>query len=157
MASGMDPEEVAARREDELQLRDLAFRYARMMDRRQFDWLPQVFAEDGELVGPGYTMKGHEQLRQGLQGLERFSATLHGVLNLYFEIDGDSATGEVYCVANHLHEQEGVPYKLDMGIRYEDRYARKSTGWVIERRFFNMVWETDRPMIIEPDGRPKTA
>jgi hypothetical protein len=37
MASGTDPEEIAARREDELQLRDLAFRYARMMDRREFD------------------------------------------------------------------------------------------------------------------------
>jgi len=153
----MASDETAALREDELQLRDLAFRYARMMDRRRFDWLPQVFAEDGELIGPGYEMKGHEQMHQGLKGLEQFSATLHGVLNTYFDIDGDAATGEVYCVANHVYEKEGMPFKLDMGIRYEDRYTRQANGWVIARRFFNMVWETDRPMWVGADGRPHSG
>lgn len=147
--------ETAENREDESQLRDLAFRYARMMDRRQFDWLPRVFAADGVLSGPGYEMKGHEQLLQGLKRLEQFSATLHGVLNTYFEIEGDRATGEVYCVANHVYEKQGVPFKLDMGIRYEDRYAREANGWVIQRRFFNMVWETDTPMRVGADGRPE--
>ena len=65
-----------ARREDEIQLRELAERYARMMDRMNFDWIPQVFAEDGVLAGPGYEMTGHDQLRQGLQSLDQFSATL---------------------------------------------------------------------------------
>lgn len=153
----MASDETAARREDEHQLRDLANRYARMMDRRRFEWLPQVFAEDGSLIGPGYEMKGHDQLRQGLKGLEQFSATLHAVLNTYFEIDGDTARGEVYCVANHIHEKEGVSFKLDMGIRYEDHYVRQSGDWVIQSRFFNMVWETDRPMTIGADGQPKKA
>ncbi len=153
----MSPSESArttAQREDEAQLRDLAYRYARMMDRRAFDWLPQVFAEEGELVGPGYAMTGHTELRQGLKGLEQFSATLHGVLNTYFEIEGDRATGEVYCVANHVLEKEGVAFKLDMGIRYDDRYVRGPGGWVIERRFFNMIWETETPMRVGPDGNP---
>ena len=147
----------AARREDEIQLRELAERYARMMDRMNFDWLPQVFAEDGGLAGPGYEMTGHDQLRQGLQSLDQFSATLHGVLNTYFEIDGDTATGEVYCVANHVHEVEGIPFKLDMGIRYEDDYKRVPGGWVIARRKFNMVWETDLPMRMSADGKPLPA
>ena len=151
----MSSNETAVRREDELQLRELAYRYARMMDRRQFDWLPQVFAADGKLTGPGYEMKGHDALRQGLKGLEQFSATLHGVLNSYFEIDGDTATGEVYCVANHVYEKEGVSFKLDMGIIYEDAYARQADGWVITKRFFNLVWETDRPMRIAADGKPE--
>jgi hypothetical protein len=153
----MVSDETAARREDEFQLRDLAYRYARMMDRRQFDWLPQVFAADGVLSGPGYEMVGHDQMREGLKGLERFSATLHGVLNSYFEIDGDAATGEVYCVANHVHEKDGIPFKLDMGIRYADTYVREAGAWVIQRRKFNMVWETDTPMIVEADGKPKST
>ena len=144
-------------REDENQLRDLAYRYAQMMDRRDFDMLPQVFAEDGKLIGPGYEMQGFDVLRQGLSALEQISATLHAVLNTYFEIDGDRAKGEVYCVANHLYEKEGVPFKLDMGIRYEDEYARGEAGWVIQSRFFNMVWETDRPMVIDASGQPQKA
>jgi hypothetical protein len=151
------PAARAARREDERQLRELAGRYARMMDRMRFDWLPQVFAEDGVLSGPGYEMAGHDQLRQGLQSLDQFSATLHGVLNSYFEIEGDTATGEVYCVANHVHEVDGIPFKLDMGIRYEDTYTRVADGWVIQRRKFNMVWETDTPMRVDAGGKPQSG
>ncbi len=157
----MPPNESAeatrARREEEAQLRDLAYRYARMMDQMKFEWLPEVFASDGVLSGPGYEMSGHDALRQGLQGLDQFSATLHGVLNTYFEINGDHATGEVYCVANHVHEVDGIPFKLDMGIRYEDDYTRGADGWVIQRRKFNMVWETDTPMRFGSDGKPLAA
>lgn len=141
-------------REDEARLRDTALRYARMMDRMSFDDLPTVFAEDGVLAGPGYEMTGHDQLRAGLQSLDQFEATLHGVLNTYFEIDGDRATGEVYCVANHVHQVDGIPFKLDMGIRYEDDYTRKGGIWVIQRRKFHMVWETDNPMRVSADGKP---
>ena len=150
----MAASETPDRREDEARLRDLAYRYARMMDRMHFDSLPEVFAEDGVLSGPGYEMTGHDQLRAGLQSLDQFSATLHGVLNTYFEIDGDRATGEVYCVANHVHEVDGIPFKLDMGIRYQDTYSRKGEIWVIQRRAFNMVWETDTPMRVSADGKP---
>lgn len=153
MAANQTPD----RREDEARLRDLAGRYARMMDRMSFDDLPTVFAADGVLSGPGYEMTGHDQLRAGLQSLDQFSATLHGVLNTYFEIEGDRAKGEVYCVANHVHEVDGIPFKLDMGIRYEDDYVRQGEIWVIARRFFNMVWETDTPMRVSADGKPLAA
>ena len=141
-------------REDEARLRETALRYARMMDRMSFDDLPTVFAEDGVLSGPGYEMTGHDQLRAGLQSLDQFDATLHGVLNTYFEIDGDRATGEVYCVANHVHQIDGIPFKLDMGIRYQDEYTRHGDIWVIQRRTFHMVWETDTPMRVSVDGKP---
>ncbi|MAG30657.1 MAG: DUF4440 domain-containing protein [Deltaproteobacteria bacterium] len=157
MAPTETAEARAERREDEAQLRDLAYRYASMMDRMQFDWLSRVFAEDGILSGPGYEMVGHDQLRQGLQGLDQFSATLHGVLNTCFEVEGDTATGEVYCVANHVHEVDGLPFRLDMGIRYEDTYTRLAGDWVIQRRKFNMVWESDTPMRVNPEGTPLAA
>ena len=153
----MAPTETPDRREDEARLRETALRYARMMDNLSFDDLPTVFADDGVLSGPGYEMTGHDQLRTGLQSLDQFDATLHGVLNTYFEIDGDSATGEVYCVANHVHQVEGIPFKLDMGIRYQDEYTRKGEIWVIQRRVFNMVWETDTPMRVSADGKPLAA
>ena len=154
MATSETVEMRAARREDETQLSELARRYARMMDRMDFDMLPGVFASDGVLSGPGYEMTGHDQLRQGLQALDQFSATLHAVLNTYFEIDGDRATGEVYCVANHVHVVDGVPFKLDMGIRYQDEYVRGEDQWLIKRRVFVLVWETDQPMRVTAQGQP---
>lgn len=153
----MAPTETPDRREDEARLRETALRYARMMDDLAFDALPTVFAEDGVLEGPGYEMIGHDQLRAGLQSLDQFEATLHGVLNTYFEIDGDVATGEVYCVANHVHQVDGIPFKLDMGIRYADAYTRKGELWVIQRRVFKLIWETDTPMRVAADGTPAKA
>ena len=153
----MGATETPDQREDEARLRDTALRYARMTDRMSFDDLPTVFAEDGVLSGPGYEMTGHDQLRAGLQSLDQFDATLHGVLNTYFEIDGDRATGEVYCVANHVHRVDGIPFKLDMGIRYEDEYTRQGGIWVIQRRTFHMVWETDTPMRVSADGKPQAS
>lgn len=148
---------AAERREDELQIRDLAYRYARVMDARSFERLPEVFSPDAELVGPGYSMKGHAELAAGLKGLEQFSATLHCVHNQYTffdERDADRATGEIYCVANHIYEKEGVTFKLDMGIRYDDVYVRGADGWRLQRRFFNMIWEQDGPLRVNPDGSP---
>ena len=127
------------------------------MDSRDFDRIPEVFADDAVLEGPGYTMKGHAQLRAGLAALEQFSATLHCVHNQYTRFDPadpDRATGSIYCVANHIYEKEGVTFKLDMGIRYDDVYARGERGWLLSKRFFNMIWEQDAPLTVRPDGSP---
>ncbi|MAG30618.1 MAG: DUF4440 domain-containing protein [Deltaproteobacteria bacterium] len=145
------------RREDELQIRDLAYRYARVMDARTFGRLSEVFSEDAELAGPGYAMRGLAELGEGLKSLERFSATLHCVHNQYTHFDPsdpDRATGEIYCVANHIYEKEGVAFKLDMGIRYDDTYTRTPDGWRLARRVFNMIWEQDAPLTVRPDGSP---
>ncbi|MHA7837176.1 MAG: nuclear transport factor 2 family protein [bacterium] len=143
--TAMDPEPEAR---DERALRQLAYRYARMIDRRDWGLLPLVFTETAHLSGPGYAMNGHAELREGLATIDRFSATMHCVMNPVFEIEGEGggARGEIYCVANHLHEREGVPLKLDMGIRYEDRYERTGAGWRIAERVLNLVWQQELPL-----------
>ena len=137
------------RTDDERALRKLAYRYARMIDRRDWSEIPNVFAADAQLSGPGYVMTGHAELGAGLQAIEMYSATLHCVHNQLTEFDAaddQRATGELYCVANHLHEKQGRPFKLDMGIRYEDRYAREEGGWRIAQRVLHLVWQQDLPL-----------
>ena len=98
----MAPDALASRREDELAIRDLANRYARMIDRRDWPELPRVFTPDCELSGQGYLMRGHAELDRGLRKIDMFSATQHCVLNQVTQLDGDRATGEFYCIANHI-------------------------------------------------------
>jgi hypothetical protein len=133
-------------RADELAIRDLAYRYARMVDRRDWSEIPRVFTPDCELMGTGYRMRGHAELAAGLQKIDMFSATQHCVHNQITCLDGDRATGEFYCVANHIHVRDGVEYKLDMGIRYEDRYVRTADGWRLEKRVLNLIWQQDLPL-----------
>ena len=86
----------------------------------------------------------------GLATIDQFSATLHCVHNQIAEISGDEASGEIYCVANHLLEKDGVPFKLDMGIRYEDRYERGPEGWRIAERVLNLIWQQELPLEMAP-------
>ncbi len=132
--------------EDEHELRQLAYRYARMIDRRDWQAIPEVFAVDASLEGPGYAMRGHDELRSGLAAIEMFSATLHCVHNLIVCVEGETASGEIYCVANHVHEKDGVALKLDMGIRYEDRYVRSEGGWRIAERSLILIWQQELPL-----------
>lgn len=143
-----------ATRDDEHALQKLAYRYARMIDRRDWSEIPLVFAADAQLEGPGYTMTGHDELQGGLAQIDMFSATLHAVYNHWAEVDGDAASGELYCVANHLLEKEGIPFKLDMGIRYNDRYVRETDGWKIKSRELNLIWQQELPLSVSLSGQP---
>ncbi len=138
----MDTNELA----DRMALRNLVEDYARTIDDRTWDELPKVFAEDGVLTGPGYEMVGLVALRGGLELIGQYDSTLHLVHNHYVTLSGDEATGETYGVACHLYEAEGVARKLDMGIRYRDRYRREAGGWRIAAREFHLAWEQDLPL-----------
>lgn len=153
----MASDALAFRREDELSIRDLANRYARMVDRRDWSEIPRVFTPDCELSGQGYLMRGHAELDAGLRKIDMFSATLHCVLNQVTCLDGDRGTGEFYCIANHIHEREGVQYKLDMGIRYEDRYVRTADGWRLAKRVLNLIWQQDLPLDLSLAALSKSA
>jgi hypothetical protein len=133
--------------EDEAELRRLVTAYARMVDRRDWSLLSRIFTDAARLRGPGYAMRGHDELRAGLATIDRFSATMHLVMNQVVEVDGDRATGEVYCLANHLLEDRGQQAKLDMGIRYEDRYERTPQGWRIAERVLHVVWQQRLPLV----------
>lgn len=138
----MDSREIA----DRLALRELVERYAKIPDNRDYALVDALFTEDAELVGPGFTMQGREQIRAAMQAIEQYSATLHCVHNHDLQLAGDAAEGETYCVANHLFEKGGVPHKLDWGIRYSDRYRREAGVWRIARRELRVVWEQELPL-----------
>lgn len=129
------------------EIRDLAFRYARAVDRRDWALARFLFTEDAVLVAARFELVGVERILRGLGSVERYRATFHAVHNQTLEIDGDAATGETYCVANHLLERDGRSFKLDWGIRYQDRYRRGLDGaWRFARRELIVDWEQELPL-----------
>jgi uncharacterized protein (TIGR02246 family) len=132
--------------EDRLALRELADRYARAVDRRDWELAARLFTRDCVLVGPGYELAGRDAILAGLRQIDRFSATQHSVHNQLFEIAGDSASGETYCTAHHLFEREGSRRKLSWGIRYQDRCQREEGQWRYQRRELLLDWTQDLPL-----------
>lgn len=124
----------------------LTCRYAQAVDRRDFPRLADLFTPDARLTGPGFCMEGPQAIAEGMSALGKYSATQHHMHQQLVELDGDAATGETYCVANHLYEQDGMQRKLDWGIRYQDRFERWQGRWRIAARELVVDWTQDLPL-----------
>jgi hypothetical protein len=156
---------------DELELRGLSTSYAAAVDFRDGDRFAALFVEEGELVVPDYpadlrpviTRSGYEQLSRIPQALGHYRCTFHQMSNHEFSIDGDTANGNVRCVAHHLSAATeapamppavaAVPEAPSGGsdfiwyIRYSDDYRRVDNGWKFARRSVHLQWVEERPVL----------
>jgi hypothetical protein len=99
------------------------------------------------LVAPHFEVSGPEAIVRGFRVVERYRSTFHAVLNQLFEIAGDDAHGETYCIASHVLDQDGRATKLDWGIRYQDRCRRTADGWRFVRRELLVDWQQELPIL----------
>ena len=131
-------------------LKELGIRYARHVDRREFDQLDSVLGADASIAGftgdpaaqqPLYRMDGLATIQQGLQLLHRYQRTFHFVgQQLLLSATPDSASGETYCIASHFHHKQGKDHCFVMYIRYQDRFAKVDGQW----RFVERALIVDR-------------
>jgi len=148
-----DGREILAR----LEIRELVDRYARAADRVDGPAAAALFTPDGALrifergtEAPVRERLGREAIATAFAGLSRYDVTLHVVANHLVEIDGDTATGETYCLAHHVRTiGEGAQAHLSdyvMAIRYLDVYAHSDEGWRIAQRHLQLELTEERPV-----------
>lgn len=126
---------------DEQALLHLANRYAQAVDRRDANALVSLFTADGGIDRPGASWRGHEQLRGIVARLTTlYASTFHTVRNQTTVIDGTIAQGETYSVAMHILNSTGKRTRMDMGIRYQDRFVRQDGVWLFARRELIVDW-----------------
>jgi uncharacterized protein (TIGR02246 family) len=133
---------------DRAELRSLVEAYARGADRREPAAISALFTEDGTLVifrevdpsTPAMVRTGRDEIADAMNSLNRWEVTTHFVGQQSLHIDGDSASGETYCLAHHLFHHEGERYNRVMSIRYLDRYTRTDGGWLISERHLMEDW-----------------
>lgn len=125
----------------------LASRYARLIDDRQFGDLHRVLAPEIRISGPGYVMDSLPQVIAGMELLRQYDGTYHLVANqLGAWEDDEHYVGETYCIASHLYQRDGVARKLDMAIRYQDRIVRTGAGLRFVERELRIAWTQDLPL-----------
>lgn len=134
---------------DRQAIRELVFRYAQAIDRRDFKALGEVFAEDAVLKLPHLKARaeGREQVVATISPIaDMYAKTFHTVSNHLVKLQGDEATGETYCVARHFREVDGSMERYDMGIRYQDCFRREQGTWCISSRELLLDWEETRQL-----------
>jgi SnoaL-like domain len=131
----------------QLALRTLAERYARGVDRRDRELFVSAFHPDARIMvfNPSESeqprvMTGLEEIGRVTTLIQRYDRTYHFLGNSFYDVEGDTATGEVYCQANHLTpgSQGGLDYV--MMIRYSDRYRLADGAWKIDERKVLIDW-----------------
>ena len=126
---------------------ELAFRYARYVDDKDFDKMNLIMAPDIVMASPGFETHGLKEFQDLLvENLKRFSVTMHLVGNQLGQWQGDNYEGETYCVASHIYEQDATQWKMEMAIRYQDSIALIDGQHLYTRRYLNVLWESNLPL-----------
>jgi hypothetical protein len=121
---------------DHVELRRLAESYAIAVDHGDADGLRALFVPGGALLvysgdsdAPRHTITdaGFGALVDQLR--EANLRTFHIVGNVVADVDGDRASGTVYCLASHIRERDGAEQMDTVPVRYTDVYERTSSGW----------------------------
>ncbi len=136
---------------DRLEIQDLVFLYAHLIDSRQFDQLREVFTEDafvdysvyGGSVGDLETTI--DFLKQAVTH-ELFPNCQHLNANVHVTLDGDTASGRVMCFNPMEMTMPGGGLQTYMlGLWYVDEYRRTPAGWRISRRVEEKSWAFNTP------------
>ena len=143
---------------DRERLRALVDAYATACDNRDGGAFASLFAPDATLTiyqpfesEPLVTLEGADAMPGAIAPLSQYRATLHLMANHSADVDGDSASGETYCLAHHLRPtDDGGVEDLVMMIRYGDRYARDGERWRFTHRDVRILWTEIHPATADP-------
>ena len=148
MTQRITPGEAA----DRLAIRELIDAYAHCADRRDAEGQMALFTEDtafhvymdGRLPEPAYVLHGRNALAPVFTELNRYQATTHFNGQSSIRLDGDSDTGECYCIAHHLTVEGDKRTMMLASIRYLDKYVKQHGAWLFAERKLTVDWTETR-------------
>jgi ketosteroid isomerase-like protein len=150
MVSVMSVEEAA----DRLAIRELVDAYAHCADRRDAEGQMALFTEDTRFLvfmdatasEPTQELHGRTALAPVFDNLNTYQVTTHFNGQSTVRVDGDSASGESYCLAHHISvDDQGRRTFMIASIRYEDQFVREADGWRFAERRLMVDWTDTRP------------
>ena len=135
---GADPEGRYREIEDRLDIQEVLYRYARMVDEKDWVQMDEIFAPDATV---DYVSSGgqrgpyRETLAWLARALEPWPDNLHFISNLSIELRGDRAIATCYFQAPMGQvDGSGRQVMVTNAGHYDDELVRTAGGWRIARR-----------------------
>lgn len=120
---------------DRLAIRDVLASYYRAIDRRDWDALTGVYADDARFRSPPrLEQNGRDTIIASTSRVAVYKRTYHFMGNHIAWVDGDDADAETYAVARHYYDKDGEEQEYVIGIRYLDKLQRRDGQWLIVDR-----------------------
>jgi hypothetical protein len=127
---------------DKEEIREVIYRYARGIDRLQYDLVRSCYHPDGT--------DDHGDFRGGIDGfieyitagLGTWERTMHFMGNCLIEPNGDMARAETYALTYHRVSARGDKPALDFlgAVRYLDDFEKRNGEWKILSRVCVVDW-----------------
>ena len=142
--SSISPQEAA----DRLAIRELYDAYAHCADTRDAEGQKALFTEDthfvvymnGEGKDPTDDLDGRESLTPVFENLRIYESTMHFNGQSTVAVDGETATGDSYCIAHHLYTEDGTKKLMVAYLRYLDAYTKQDGTWLFAERQLIVKW-----------------
>ncbi|MBD2872479.1 nuclear transport factor 2 family protein [Paenibacillus arenilitoris] len=131
-------------------LRELVDHFSILADKKDIQNQILLFAEDatvdsyvnGALVS---SLTGPKALGEGFGAfLSHFETVYHFNGQHTVSIDGNRATGTLYCLVDLIQSEDGKKIKNSSAVQYSDEYAYVNGRWLIAKRTSHFVWQDRR-------------
>lgn len=131
---------------DRAAIRNVMIRYARGLDRRDFDLVRSCFTDDAYADYRGRVSSGLDNIIESLSRIDRFQGTTHFMGDQLIDIQGDTAEVETYAIDYLLYTLEGTQYLSTGGLRYEDKFVRQDGKWLVRHRVMYVDWRRNEAL-----------
>jgi 3-phenylpropionate/cinnamic acid dioxygenase small subunit len=131
-----------------MEIQDLLYHYADIIDQKDFDKLRDVFTEDAFIDYSVYggAVGGLEEIIAFLkEAMTIFPNTQHLNANVQITVDGDTGKGKVMCFNPQEMDLGETTQTFMLGLWYIDEYQRTAHGWRINKRVEEKSWKFNVP------------
>lgn len=138
--------------EDRIALKGLVDTFSILADKKDVRAQTQLFTANAiletyrkdVLVGK---LTGRKEMEDAFGAfLKNFETVYHFNGQQTVTINGDKATGVLYCMVTLIGVENGKKMKTSFGIYYHDEYIRENNRWLIARRSSVFDWEERREL-----------
>ena len=133
--------------EDKLTLKELVDTFSILADQKAVKEQVELFTDTATVEtfvnGASVSkLQGKEQIGQAFANfLSNFDTVYHFNGQHKVTVDGDHASGTLYCLVSLFSSENGKKFKTSMGVRYNDEYVRINGMWFISKRTSFFDWQ----------------
>jgi hypothetical protein len=147
----LSPAEAA----DRLAIRELIEAYAHCADRRDAKGQMSLFTKGTHFVvymnakdpKPSQELHSRDALAPVFADLNKYEATTHFVgQSTITTLTSDRATGEAYCLANHVTVDGAKRRLMVASLRYLDTFVKSDGAWLFAERLLYVDWLDERSL-----------
>ena len=149
----MNTEQQLQQAADRLAIRNLVDQYAYCADTRDAQGQMALFTEDTRFIvfmdakssEPTQVINKRADLFPVFDNLHTYRATMHfNGQSTVLQLNDDTATGIVYCIAHHQTIKDGVQKLMIANIKYHDSFVKQNGEWLFAGRKLLVDWIENR-------------